>query len=384
MKLAGLRLLPAPQKRAIVTAASPPGGKAARAMRVHRAGFLALWLAWGVGLAACVSARPAHAQQPEQLERFEFSQREMGVKFVVVLYAADENAANSAARAAFDRVHELNGILSDYDPESELSRLSATAGSGQAIKVSDPLWHVLHHAQQFSERSGGAFDITVGRLVKVWRFARRAKRMPPQDELAAALATKDYRKLLLDPQQRTAQLLVTGTQLDLGAIAKGYAADEALAVLRRHGINRAYVDGGGDIALGDPPPGRRGWRIGVAPLDEEQSQPSELLELANCGVATSGDAFQHVTLNGKRYSHIVDPATGLGLTDHSSVTVIAPNSMTADALASALSVLGPQRGIKLADQSDGVSAFMVRQEDERVVTYASQRWAQNRAADSDQ
>ncbi len=109
------------------------------------------------------------------------------------------------------------------------------------------------------------------------------------------------------------------------------------------GVTRAYVDGGGDLSLGDPPPGRRGWRIGVAPLDEEKSKPSEYLELTNCGVATSGDAFQHVTLGGTRYSHIVDPATGLGLTDRSSVTVIAPNGMTADALASAICVLGPQR-----------------------------------------
>lgn len=377
MKLAGLRLVSTPQKRAN---AAISHGKPGLAARICWTGGLALWLAWGAGLAVHVSARPACAQQPERLERFEFSQLEMGVKFVAVLYAADENTANSAAQAAFDRVHQLNGILSDYDPESELSRLSATAGSGKAVKISDPLWHVLHHAQQFSERSDGAFDVTVGRVVKMWRLARRTKRLPPQDELAAALATKDYRKLLLNPQQCTAQLLVAGTQLDLGAIAKGYAADEALAVLRRYGITRAYVDAGGDMALGDPPPGRRGWRIGVAPLDEEKGQPSELLELANCGVATSGDAFQHVTLNGKRYSHIVDPATGLGLTDRSSVTVIAPNSMTADALASAISVLGPQRGIKLADQSCGVSAFIVRQEDGRVVTYASQRWAKNRAA----
>lgn len=359
-----------------------------------RTSALALGAICLAAMAVSLTPQPAAAQhaaapepaaprpEVEELKRFEFSQVEMGVRFVLVFYAADEQAAQTAAKAAFDRIHELNGILSDYDPESELSRLSATAGSGQAVKVSQPLWYVLEHARQFSEKSGGAFDVTVGRIVKLWRFARRAKRMPPADELAAALATKDYRKVVLDPEQRTVQLLVPGTQLDLGAIAKGYATDEALAVLRRHGITRAYVDGGGDLTLGEPPPGRRGWRIGVAPLDEEKTKPSEYLELANCGVATSGDAFQHVTLNGTRYSHIVDPATGLGLTDRSSVTVIAPNGMTADALASAICVLGPERGLKLADESPGVSAYIVRQEDGRVVTYASQRWAQNRAADA--
>lgn len=375
-------------------ASAPRRGRYSRGLaRILRAGGVAV-AAWLAVMVVSLAAKPTLAQEPaaeasaapqseaQELKRFEFSQVEMGVQFVLVFYAADERAAQAAAKAAFDRVHELNGILSDYDPESELSRLSATAGSGQAVKVSEPLWHVLHHAQQFSERSGGAFDVTVGRIVKLWRFARRAKRMPPQDELAAALATKDFRNVVLDPQHRTVQLLVPGTQLDLGAIAKGYATDEALAVLRRHGITRAYVDGGGDLSLGDPPPGRRGWRIGVAPLDEEKSKPSEYLELSNCGVATSGDAFQHVTLGGTRYSHIVDPATGLGLTDRSSVTVIAPSGMMADALASAICVLGPQRGIKLADESPGVSAYIVRQEDGRMVTYASQRWAQNRAADA--
>lgn len=386
---------PRPADWAPRLAAAPRSGRRASGLaRVLRAVEGTLTAAWLVMMVTCLAAQPALAHEPavqtpavsqpeaQELKRFEFSQVEMGVRFVLVFYAADEQAAQTAAKAAFDRVHELNGILSDYDPESELSRLSATAGTGQAVKVSEPLWHVLHHAQRFSEQGGGAFDVTVGRIVKLWRFVRRAKRMPPQDELAAALATKDYRKLVLDPEQRTVQVLVPGTQLDLGAIAKGYATDEALAVLRRHGITRAYVDGGGDLSLGDPPPGRRGWRIGVAPLDEEKSKPSEYLELTNCGVATSGDAFQHVTLGGTRYSHIVDPATGLGLTDRSSVTVIAPNGMTADALASAICVLGPQRGLKLADESPGVSAYIVRQEDGRVVTYASQRWAQNRAADA--
>ncbi len=323
----------------------------------------------------CSSLRADDAKTPtlRGLQKFEFSQPEMGVSFKLLLYAADEATANKAAQAAFARLKELNGIFSDYDPHSELSRLSATAGSGKGVPVSDPLWDVLSQSQAWSQASEGAFDITVGRIVKLWRIARRAKRMPPEDQLREALATVGYERLQLDCTSHTAVLQTEGTQLDLGGIAKGYATDAALQVLREHGCPRALVDGGGDISLGDPPPGRGGWRIGVAPLDAA-AEPSQFLTLANCAVATSGDAFQHVTLNGVRYSHIVNPQTGLGLSNISSVTIIAPSGATADALASAVSLLGPERGLALVEKQQGVSAFIVRPEDGRVVTCASKDW----------
>src|SRR5439155_9257337 len=190
------------------------------------------------------------AANPSELERFEFSEPQMGLPFHVVLYAKDKPTAEASARAAFDRIQQLNDRLSDYETDSELSRLSQTAGSGQAVQVSDELWFVLERSQKLAEQSEGAFDVTVGPVVSLWRKARRENRLPDAAKLAGAKELVGYRKLRLDPKRDTAQLGVPYMRLDLGAIAKGYALDEALNVLRSRGITRALVSGGGEMAAG--------------------------------------------------------------------------------------------------------------------------------------
>jgi thiamine biosynthesis lipoprotein len=283
----------------------------------------------------------------------------MGVAFRIVLYAKDERAAKGAADAAFSRIEALNQRLSDYLDDSELNRLPRRSANAKPTPVSSDLWRVIERASQLARQTDGAFDITVGPYTKLWRQARRRRELPGPSQLAAARRAVGYQFVRLDPVHQTVQLLNPNMQLDLGGIAKGYAADQALAVLGGHGIRRAFVDGSGDMALGDPPPGRKGWRIAVAPLAPDQ-KPDRMMMLANCGVATSGDLWQHVTINNVRYSHIVDPSTGLGLTTRSSVTVVAPDAMTADSLASALSVLGPEKGMRLVEKTNGVSALIVR------------------------
>jgi len=316
---------------------------------------------------------PASATAEPTLARFEFFQVEMAVPVKIVLYAADKATAAEAARAAFARIHQLNGILSDYDPESELRRLCSTSKERAAVVVGEDLWHVLSHAQALSERTGGAFDVTVGPVVRLWRRARRQHEMPSPERLKAALTLVGYRLVRLDPDTRAVELLKPGMRLDLGGIAKGYAVDEALAVLRKHGIDRALVDAGGDIGLGAPPPEKPGWLIGIAPV-EPDAPPSRYLWLARLAIATSGDTWQYVEINGRRYSHLLDPRTGLGLTDHSSVTVIAPDAITADGLASAVSVLGPEEGLKLIDHTPGTAAFIVRAPEGTAEVYQSCRW----------
>jgi len=294
----------------------------------------------------------------------------MGVEFQITLYAGGEKAANAALEAAFERINQLNSIMSDYDSSSELSRLGQTAPSKEPVKLSKELFLVLAKAQSLSRRTGGAFDVTVGPLTKLWRRARRRKQMPEAGDLAAARAATGYRRLELDAKTRTARLLRPNMRLDLGGIAKGYAADEALAVLRRRGITRAVVNGSGDMAIGDPPPRKKGWEVGVNPR-APGGPPSEFLLLANCGVAASGDMYQFVEIDGRRYSHILDPRTGLGLTDRSSVTVVARDCMTADSLASAVSVLGPKDGLKLVKETPGAEARILRIEGDRQRSYAT-------------
>jgi thiamine biosynthesis lipoprotein len=219
---------------------------------------------------------------------------------------------------------------------------------------------VLEQSQKLAAASGGAFDVTVGPYVNLWRKARREQRLPRADLLAAARSAVGWEKLQLDPRAHAAKLLAPNMRLDLGGIAKGYAVDEAIKVLRACGIRQALVAGGGDMAASGPPPGQKGWRIQVAPLDMTNAPPARFVRLANAGLATSGDAFQRLEIDGQRYSHIVNPKTGIGLTDHSLVTIIAPDGLTADGLATAVSVLGPQAGLKLVQRTRGGAAHIVR------------------------
>lgn len=307
--------------------------------------------------------------------RYEFSQTQMGVSFTIVLYAPDETAANRAAEAAFRRVAQLNAVYSDYDAQSELMRLCRQAEPGRAVPVSDDLFHVLARSQALAERTDGAFDITVGPYVRLWRRARRQRQLPSVDRLADAKAAVGYRHLKLHCDERSVELLRPGMRLDLGGIAKGHAADEALRVLEKHGIRQALVDASGDIVAGEPPPGQPGWRIGIAPLDVD-APPSRYVLLARGAVATSGDAWQHVEIDGTRYSHIVDPRTGIGLTESSSVTVVAPDGLTADSLATAVSVLGPDEGLRLIDEMPETAALVVRSIDGQAKAIESARFSE--------
>lgn len=336
-------------------------------LRCTRAGRLASALrhaAWAL-LALCALHTAAHAGEPA-VQRFEFVEVHMGVDFRLVFYAPDADSANRAAQAAFARVAELDARLSDYEPESELMQLCATAGEARAVPVSDDLWHILERSQQLAQATEGAFDVTVGPLVRLWRQTRRTRRLPDPLVLQQAQQSVGYRWLRLVPEDRCVELLRPGMRLDLGGIAMGYAADEALRILRECGLPRALVDASGDIAVGDAPPGADGWRIGLVSLDPDQP-PGRFLQLAHAAVTTSGDAFQHVELGGKRYSHIIDPTTGLGLTRQCSVTVVAPDCITADSLATALCVLGPERGLQFIKDFPKAEALFVWREGELVL-----------------
>ncbi len=282
----------------------------------------------------------------------------MGVRARIILYEADQDRARQAARRAFDRLQHLDKVMSDYRNDSELMRLCEQAGAGPT-PVSQDLFAVLAHAQGFAAATAGAFDPTVGPLIRLWRRARREGTLPTPAEIEAARDLVGWHLLRLDAQARTVALEQPGMQLDLGGIGKGFAADAALETLAARGVTHCLIDLGGDLALGDPPPGAAGWRI-AAEVSASGPQ-AHLLELANCGVATSGDRFQFVEFEGQRYSHLIDPATGWALTDRRTVTIIAANGTTADALASAVSVLPIPAALRLLD-SDPLTSGCIRLE----------------------
>ncbi|MGQ9879421.1 MAG: FAD:protein FMN transferase [Armatimonadota bacterium] len=306
--------------------------------------LLALFLVIAIGASWARTAR---------LHRYQYSQMLMGVQVTITLYAPDKNSAERACIAAFNRIAELEQMMSDYRVDSELMRLCAQSG-GPPVRVSEDLYFVLKRAQQLSRRTDGAFDVTVGPFVQLWRRARRAGQFPTQAELEEAKRRVGYQKMVLNDAERTVQLLVPRMRLDLGGIAKGYALDCALKVLHAHGIRHALLEAGGDIVAGLAPPGTAGWRIEVANASPER----RWVTLALGAISSSGDTEQYVEYQGKRYSHIVDPHTGWGLTTRVAATVIARDGITSDSLATALCVLGKEKGMELVRTVPGARAYI--------------------------
>jgi thiamine biosynthesis lipoprotein len=314
-----------------------------------------------------VSHGSLHAQS---LQLFTATQKHMGTDVMIRVWAPSGEVAERGFEAAYARVRTLEKVMSDYDAESEISRLVQQAPMQSPVPISADLWQVLQRSEKISRASNGAFDVSIGALSRLWRRARRQKQLPSTERTEQAIRSVGYQAVVLGQDTATIQLKRSGVRLDLGGIGKGFAADAALAELKRLGLQIALVDAGGDLAIGARPPGKKGWRIGVAPLKAD-GPPSQFLQLSNCGIATSGDAWQFVEIDGRRYSHILDPRTGIGLTTRSSVTVIAADATAADGLASAVSVLGPEKGLALIARFKGASALVVQASKAGVQTWKS-------------
>jgi FAD:protein FMN transferase len=266
----------------------------------------------------------------KDLIRFSYTEYLMGQDARLVVYAPNEATAQKACRAAFDRIAKLDEMMSDYRNDSELMRLSDGAG-GPPVRVSPELFLVLKRAAEVSKLSDGDFDVTVGPVVGLWRKARKTGLRPSASELEKAKQLVGWRMVLLNDKDQTVQLEKPGMRLDLGGIAKGYAADEAQKALKEFGIKQAMVDIG-DIVLSDPPARSEGWKIEVP----DSNKPEMLL--SNCAISSSGDTEQYVIIDGVRYSHVVNPHTGEALRNRVQSTVIAPDGLTSDPLSTATTI----------------------------------------------
>jgi FAD:protein FMN transferase len=284
-----------------------------------------------------------------ELKRYEYQQILMGVPVKLIVYSRDEALANAGRHAAFDRIRQLNLIFSDYDDDSEISRLVRNSGPGHPVMVSRELFDVLEHSLEISRQSAGAYDVTVGPLVHLWRKARRTKKLPTAQELAEAKSRVGYQFVRLDRDRRTVELLKPDMQFDFGGIVKGYAAQEARDALKTHGLPRALVALSGDIAAGDTPPDAPRWRIGIQGIGQPDAPPDQYVAIHRECISTAGDTYQFVEIGGKRYSHLLDPTTGLGITHRISVTVIALSGLDSDGLDTAAAILGPEKGLKLIE-----------------------------------
>lgn len=269
-----------------------------------------------------------------------FSRSLMGTEVSIKVDSEPGSPLKNAVDAAYQEGDRLNMIFSDYEQQSELSKFSRSSISGASVTLSPELFTVLSYARMLSISTDGAFDCTLGPLSRLWRIARFQKRLPAKAKLSSARLRVGHHNLLLEEKDRSGKLLLPGMVLDLGGIAKGYVADRMMEVLRKNGFHRCLIDAGGDLTIGSPPLERKGWRVEIG---GRKHPDFPVLELRDCAVATSGDLEQFMEVEGMRYSHLIDPSTGMGLTNVSQATVISPTGMEADAMASAALVMGFDR-----------------------------------------
>jgi thiamine biosynthesis lipoprotein len=320
-----------------------------------------------VGMSACSGGlvEPNAAMNPTSgsdhtPQRLEFIAPAMGMQARIVMHADDPVVAKAAAKAAFNEIARLDAILSDWRDDSHVAKVNLEAG-GLAVQVDDVFIELVERSRQISEATGGAFDVTIGPVTRLWREARERHATPEQSKIDAAHALVDWRLIEIDPEYRTIRLPQPGMRLDFGGIGKGFAADRALAILAEKGFPQSLVALEGDLAIGAAPPGQAGWRIAIADglTPPSAGETAAALILHNCGVSTSGDIEQSIAIDGVQQSHIIHPHEGLGLTARIAATVIAPDATTADALATAACVLGPERGVAAVESVEGAMARVV-------------------------
>lgn len=270
-----------------------------------------------------------------QIRRYEFNEIKMGTPFNIIVYGEDSMQIKLAVKQAWERIDSINAIFSDYSSTSELSRIHQFSRN-QYFKVSVEFSYILDISLRYSKLSKGKFDISIGALTRMWRRAVKLNSFPETGKIEQALQVSGYKKIRFTG---SSVRLPEGLLFDFGAIAKGYAVDEAYRILSESQLKMALVDGGGDIYIGDPPPDKAGWSVTSQFRDLNGNVLDSILILHNTSIVTSGDAYKYIEANNKRYSHIIDPISGLGIPGPHWTTVIAGNALHADALATTLSLL---------------------------------------------
>jgi thiamine biosynthesis lipoprotein len=304
-----------------------------------------------------------------QLKRFEFPNSKMGSSFNIIFYHTDSAEAISLSKECFLIVDSLNNIFSDYSSESEVGKL-ALQKSLTDIKLSDELFAMIIRSKDAWKRSGKTFDVTIGALTQLWRKAKKENRFPSEAEIKAAKELIGFKNLTINESSKTISFKKPGTSLDFGGIVPGYVAQRVIDLLKTKNINIALVDASGDIVTGDAPPGKDGWTIGIN-LPENQSEIwDKKLELKNLAVSTSGDVYRYTIHNGIKYSHIIDPRTGYGVTSQRNVTVITNYGTDADWLATACSILSIKKALKLA-KKEHAAILIATMNGEKIITYKS-------------
>ena len=304
-----------------------------------------------------------------QLKRFQFSESKMGSSFNLIFYHTDSVEAIVIAKECFLIVDSLNNIFSDYSSESEVGKL-ALQKNLTGIKVSDELFSMITRSKHAWERSGKTFDITIGALTQLWRKAKKENRFPSEAEVKAAKDLTGFKNLTINERSKTISFKKPGIRFDFGGIVPGYVAQRLIDFLKTKKINIALVDASGDIVMSDAPPGKDGWTIGINLPESKNEIWDKKLELKNFAVSTSGDVYRYTINNGIKYSHIIDPGTGYGVTSQRNVTVITKYGADADWLATACSILPIKKALGLAKKEHAAILIAILK-DEKISIHKS-------------
>lgn len=301
----------------------------------------------------------AKAEEETRLTRFEDSRVSMACTYTIVLYGKDPKQLPLVTNAALDEADRIDALMSNYKPESPLSLINREAGKGP-VRVEPELFHFLQRCLEYSRESDGAFDITVGPLMKTWGFYRDEGRVPWSFEIWSVLRHVGYQYLKLDDARRTIQFEREGMEIDLGGIAKGYALDRIVEILKEQKIERAFVSAGGSTLYGlGTPPDRPGWEVKLRdplfPHDPKKSAITVLLK-DRC-LSVSGNYEKFFVVGGVTYSHIMNPNTGRPVENMLSVAVLTQNGTDGDALDNSFYVLGLERSKALLTRYPGTEVF---------------------------
>jgi len=316
-------------------------------------------------LAASLAVIPAQAGQGAA-ETHEFRYM-MGTSIEVQAFGADEAARKAAIDEAFAAFAEIDRLMSNYRDDSELSFINRAAAN-DAISVSAPMFSVLDAARRVSAASNGAFDVTVGPLVRLWGFHDKKPHLPTATELAAIRPLVNYRNVEVDASRHAVHFARPGVEIDLGGIAKGFAVEVAANVLRRYGLS-GFIDAGGNQYLLGTPAGKRTWTVGIKNPDAPAAVIG-VVETGEISVSTSADSYNFLVADGRKYGHILDPRTLEPADGALSVTVFSRDGTLADAMSKAAFILGPREGLALVDSFPGMSAVIAYRKPDRSIDVA--------------
>ncbi len=308
-----------------------------------------------------------------QTSKFTFQRPKMGSPFAITVYADDSLALAPIIEKAYARVDTLNQVFSDYLDNSEINTVAQKAHVWQPISAD--LYHLLKISAHAYQISHGTFDVTVGQIVKVWRKARKTKQMPTDATLQAALQKSGFKNIEINENSPQIRFNTEGVLLDFGGIVKGFAAQEVVDILTKNGFPYCLVDAGGDLVAGKKPSTTVGWKIGITLPNSDKKMMPHFLSIENQAVATSGDMHQFFEHDGKRYSHIVNPKTGLGLTHRRNITVIAPDGTTADWLATACSILSIRKAKRLIKKYPNTALLILENKNGKTKSVQSPQFA---------